>query len=419
MDTDAFGFEYVPATIEYGRGRAADLGDVVRRHGGDRALVVCGHNTGANDALMDPIREGLGETHVDTYVGTTPDKRIETAAAVAARAEETDADVFVPVGGGSSLDVATVASVLRAGDRTLAEVRETVAETGGVPMPDDTDRLTPLVPVPTTLAGADLSTLAGITVELDDRVVATGVGDPALMPAAVLYDPALFETTPRRVLAGSAMNGFDKALESTYAANGTPLTDATARRAVAYLDDGLSRLFGEGDGDETPGPDDQTHRDDADRYDSEAVDRAVAGVVLAQYGISRPDGTTLNILHAFGHALRDTFGVQQGVGHAVIAPAALRAMADAGVDLTPLADAFDVVDATAVVERIETIRAALDLPTDLRTVTEFDAPADDERVAAALDDAAAATAADSLAANAPPALDLDAATARHVLEAAW
>ncbi|MEZ3114330.1 iron-containing alcohol dehydrogenase [Halobaculum sp. MBLA0147] len=418
MDTDAFSFEYTPAAIEYGRGRAADLGDVVRRHGGDRALVVCGHNTGANDALMTPIDEGLGQTHVDSYVGTTPDKRLETAAAVAARAEETDADVFVPVGGGSSLDVATVASVLRAGDRALAEVRETVAETGGIPLPDDTDRLTPLVPVPTTLAGADLSTLAGITVELDDRVVATGVGDPALMPAAVLYDPALFETTPRRVLAGSAMNGFDKALESTYAANGTPLTDATARRAVAYLDDGLSRLFG--DGDEPSASSDRTDRDDdADRYDSDAVDRAVAGVVLAQYGISRPDGTTLNVLHAFGHALRDTFGVQQGVGHAVIAPAALRAMTDAGVDLDPLVDAFGVADVTAVVERVETIRAALDLPTEIRTVTAFDAPADDERVAAALDEAAAATAADSLAANAPPALDLDAATARRVLEAAW
>ncbi|MFB6244382.1 MAG: iron-containing alcohol dehydrogenase, partial [Halobaculum sp.] len=247
MHTESFSFDYQPGAIHYGRGQAEQLEAILTDAGYERALVVCGSNTGANEALMEPIERGLGETHRGTFDGTTPDKRAATAVAVAQRADDLDADVLVPVGGGSSLDVATVASVVRADGRDTAAVRAEVRETGGIALPDDESALTPLVPVPTTLAGADLSTLAGITVELDDTVVATGVGGTALMPAAVVYDPALFETTPRSVLAGSAMNGFDKAIESLYAANRTPVTDATARRAVAYFDDGLPRLFDEMD----------------------------------------------------------------------------------------------------------------------------------------------------------------------------
>ncbi len=442
MHTESFSFDYQPGAIHYGRGQAEQLEAILTDAGYERALVVCGSNTGANEALMEPIERGLGETHHGTFDGTTPDKRAATAVAVAQRADDLDADVLVPVGGGSSLDVATVASVVRADGRDTAAVRAEVRETGGIALPDDESALTPLVPVPTTLAGADLSTLAGITVELDDTVVATGVGGTALMPAAVVYDPALFETTPPSVLAGSAMNGFDKAIESLYAANRTPLTDATARRAVAYFDDGLPRLFDEMDDPHTDsgstdgtdsGSTDGTDSESTDgtdsgstygtdsgsTYDSTAVDSVVAGVVLAQYGISRPGETTLNVLHAFGHALRDTFDLQQGVAHAVIAPEALRALFDAGVDSDPLVEAFGVDDSTTVVDRVEAIRDALGLPATLRAATDWDGPADDDAVAAALEEAAAATAADSLRVNAPPAFELTESAARRVLAAAW
>jgi alcohol dehydrogenase class IV len=410
-----FDFEYEPGAIHYGRGRIADLGEILADCGLDRALVVCGSNTGANRDLMDPVVTGLGERHVATFDGTTPDKRVETAIAVADRADALDVDVLVPVGGGSSLDVATVATVLRTDGRDLAAVREEVRETGGISLPEDADALTPLVPVPTTLAGADLSILAGITVELDGEVVSTGIGGRELMPRDLLYDPALFETTPPSVLAGSAMNGFDKALDSLYAANGTPITDATAAHAVSALADGLTSLFGDGSG--SDGGSEFDAGSDGD--DQTAMDTAVAGIVLAQYGISRPQGTTLNVLHAFGHALRDTFGLQQGVAHAVIAPHALADLFASGVDPGPLVSAFGVDDGSEVVDRVREVRDALGLPTRLRDVA-GDALSDDEdRRESKLTVAAEATAADSLASNAPPAYDLSETAARRVLDAAW
>ena len=262
MYTEPFAFDYSPAEIRYGRGAVGELESLLAAHDRSRALVVCGSNTGANRALMDPIEAGLGDAHAGTFDGTTPEKRLREAVALADRARAVDADAFVPVGGGSSLDVATVAAVLLADDRDEATAREQVRETGGLAAP--AGERPALVPVPTTLAGADLSSIAGISVATDDGVVASGVGDPGLMPEAVVYDPASFETTPQSVLAGSAFNGLNKAVESTYTASRTPVTDATARRALAYLGDALPSLF------------------DGDGYDTAALDRAVAGVILAQ-----------------------------------------------------------------------------------------------------------------------------------------
>ncbi|SHH63163.1 iron-containing alcohol dehydrogenase family protein [Halobaculum gomorrense] len=407
LDTPPFAFDYDPGAIHYGRGCIAAIGDALAGRGLDTVLVVCGSNVAGNAALMDAVGDGLGDRLAEVFAGTTPDKRLREAARAAERADDLGADAFVPVGGGSSLDVATVASVLRARDLSLSDARAEVAETGGISTPDDSDALTPLFPVPTTLAGADLSVIAGIAAEVDDgaggtEVVSTGVGGADLMPEALFYDPDLFETTPEGVLAGSAMNGFDKAIESLYARTRTAVTDATATRAVRLLADGLPEMTD----------------------DEAAMDRAVAGIVLAQYGISRPGDMTINVIHAFGHGLRDAFGIQQGLAHAAVAPHVLRVMVDAGVDLSMLTAAFDI-DGTDDVEgdevggdrveeaiaEVERVRDALGLPASLSAIDGVDADG--------LDEAARVTATDSLLSYAPEGYELSEADARTVLDAAF
>ena len=388
MDTTPFDFTYEPVGIHYGRGRLAELDTILAEHGIERALVVCGRNVGANEALMEPLRAGLGDRSAGVFAETTPDKRVATAVAAAERADETDADAFLPVGGGSSLDVATVAAAVRG--RSLAAVRDEVRESGAPAVRDDP---TPIVPVPTTLAGADLSNGAGIGAEIDGEVVGTGVSDPSLFPTAAVYDPAAFETTPRGPLVGSAMNGFDKAVESLYAGTRTPITDATAGQAIRYLTSGYTELLA------------------ADGYDADAMDRAVAGIVLAQYGISRADGLTLNLLHALGHGLRNAFGIQQGLAHAVIAPHGVRAAFDAGVDPQPALEAFGVESPETVIREIERVRDALELPTRLR---ELDGTNED-----GIHEAAAVTAEDAFLAYLPDGYEVTEADARAIIEAAW
>ncbi|WP_276255980.1 iron-containing alcohol dehydrogenase family protein [Halomontanus rarus] len=395
----SFRFEYEPAVLRAGPGCVDALETELAAQGSDRALVVCGSTVGSTPAVIDPVTEGLGDRLAGVFAETTPEKRLETAVDGLERTRAVEADVLVSLGGGSSLDTAKVISVLAASDRSPAVVGRELAETGTIAVPDG--GLPPVVAIPTTLAGADLSMVAGVTASpssgLVDDEVGGGVGDPQLMPAAVFADPELVATTPRSILAASAMNGFDKGIETLYARNATPITDATAIRGLGKLRDGLL-AFGRGSDDEW------------------VFETLVEGILLVQYGISRPGESTLSIVHAFGHGLTRTYDVQQGAAHAIVAPYVLEYLfehVDGRRDL--LAEALGVSEAeepaAAIVDCVDDVGDALGLPSRLRDV---DGPGRSE-----LPDVAEAILADGMMDNAPAGLEPTNEELEGVLERAW
>ncbi len=418
-DGHDFRFEFRPGTIRYGAHCVHSLGEELAVLGHRRALVVSGQTVGTTDAVMDPVRAGLGDHLADVMAVTTPEKRISTAARVAERFRETDADALVAVGGGSSLDVATVASALLSTGVGREGAVRSMLDGGTVGVGESPP---PVFAVPTTLAGADLTQVAGISADPaavgeSGAVVHGGVSDAALLPAALFYDPDLFRTTPASVLLASAMNGFDKAVETTYTRAATPLTDATAVRALRLLRAGLPAL-GAGD------------RDD------ETMRRVVVGTVLAQYGVSRPDATTLSVLHAYGHALSRPYDLQQGAAHGLVAPAALADLFDhvhgrretlaeglrAGAALADrptdagAADAVSAVPddrdaATAVVEEVRAVRDALGLDGRLRDVPGIERDH--------LPGVAQATVGDGMMGNGPPGYEPSVEDVEAVLERVW
>jgi alcohol dehydrogenase class IV len=394
--TESFRFEYNPGTLVYGRDSVDDLEAELAYLGSERALIVTGKTVGETTEVIDPVREGIGNRLGGTFAETSSDKRLSTALDGAERMREEDIDALVSLGGGSSLDVATVMSVIAADERSREAIRSEFVEKGTIAV--SSEELTPVVAVPTTLAGADLSVVAGVT-ERSDELVRGGVFDGRLMPKALFYDPSLIETTPHEVLCASAMNGFDKGIESLYARNATPVTDSTASHGLSLLGKGLPRL-GSGERDE------------------ETLHDSIVGTMLVQYGASRGEGTTLSLIHAFGHGIARGYAVQQGGAHAIIAPHALRFLfdrVDGRRDL--LADALDVEseggDATAeaVIEQVADIRSSLGLPTRLRSVgdiTEDDLPAIASNVHS-----------DGFMANTPAGLDATETDLKRVLRDAW
>ena len=350
-----FRFDYDPPVVRSGSGSVRDLGSEIHDLGHSRALVVTGRTTGDAPEVIDPVRRGLGDRLAGVFAETTPEKRLSTAVECAERVAASGADVLVAVGGGSSVDLARVASVVAGSEHPPEALGEHLAATGTLPVPDD---LVPVVVVPTTLAGAGLSMLAGVTADPASGLVTApaggGVGGPTLTAALAVYDPELLAATPREVLAGSAMNGFDKGVEALYASTRTPITDATASRGLRLLAEGLPAL--------------------GTAPDADDLAPVIRGVILAGYGTSRPSGTSFSVLHAIGHALRVHADVQLGVAHAAVAPDALTWLfesVDGRRDL--LADALGAADADAnpadaVVSEVERLRDALGLPARLRAV---------------------------------------------------
>lgn len=393
----SFRFEYDAPTVRLGSEAAGGLTDELATLNAERALVVCGSTVGSTQAVIEPVRAGLGDRVVGVFDETSPEKRLETALQARHAYRQSDCDAIVGLGGGSSLDLAkVVATVVARAESDDALVDEFI-DRGTLTVPDS--GVPPILVVPTTLAGADLSRVAGLTAgqpgESGQRV-SGGIAGSSLMPAVVCYDTDLLATTPRAVLTGSAMNGFDKGIETLYAAAATPITDATATRGLRRFRAGLE-AFGEGD--TTPG----------------TYAALAEGVLLVQYGISRADGTTLSVIHAFGHGLTNGYGVQQGVAHAVVAPHVLEYIfGEVDGRRTLLARALGVEvenPAAGVVETVAGVRDALDLPDRLREVDgpvpeEFDAVAEDIYE-------------DAMLPNGPPGLEPTVGEIKAVLDAAW
>ena len=401
--TDGFRFDYQPGAIRVGAGCVEELGTELDRRDLDRALLVAGRTVGTTPAVVDPIRAGLGDRLGGEFPETTPAKTLGTALTGLRAAREHDADAVVAVGGGSTLDTATVLRALSTHGDDAEQVAREAIETGRLPVAPDGDFL-PLVAVPTTLAGADLSDMAGVTLTLD-RDVATGddpptggVRDPRLLPTALYYDVDLYRTTPTPLLAASAMNGFDKGIEALYSPLSTPITDGTASRGLGLLRSGVGTIR------EEP-------------MDDERLADVLAGIVAVQYGLTGDAGYRASIIHAFGHGFSHGYDVHQGTIHGVVAPHVLRYVFDrveGRRDL--LASALGVDDsetdtADAVIDAVAGVRDDLGLPARLREIDGVER-VDFDAIAAAIHD-------DDLLAVAPEGIDPTVAEITEVLDRAW
>lgn len=404
--TESFRFTYDPATLVYGRDCVAEeLAVDLERLGTERALVISGTTVGTSEGTIGPVREGIGDRLSSVFAETTPDKRLRMAADAAERIREEDVDTLVALGGGSSLDVTAFAAIITAREIGYEEARAEFLDTGTVAIPDDATLL-PIIVVPTTLSGADLSVVAGITTIEDGELVRGAAFDGRLMPHAIYYDPALYETTPHGVLCASAMNGFDKGVETLYSPSGSPVTDGTAIRGLRLLGRGLPNL---GDG----------KRDEETLYDS------IVGTMLVQYGFSRAIGpeaqtATVSIIHAFGHGIARGYDIQQGGAHGIIAPHVLEYLFDnTDANRRFLAEALGVDSpeatpdetAAAVVDAVSDVADALGLPERLREISDMD-ESDLPKIAESVHG-------DTLMAMKPEEVDPSVDEIEAILRAAW
>lgn len=399
---EQFTFDYFGTDIVYGRGRVGALGDQCETHGFENALLVCGTNVGANDALMGPIEAALGDRLAGVFDETTPQKLAETVYDGIDVMHELNVDVVIGVGGGSSLNVARQMTVFDADGRSLDTFREQ-ARDGAVdsPDPDRTDRdPVPVIVVPTTFAGADLSGVGSVELlSAEDSPTGQPVRTMGSnMPVATVHDPDLFETTPVEPLAGSAMNGFNKGLETIYSRSTTPITDATAVYGLQLLTESYPRLVAA----------------DGIREDAEAMNAAVVGNVLVQFR------RTTSLIHAFGHAFARRYRLQQGLAHAVVAPHALAYLLDRvdarrtllarGLGIDPTAHS-EAELAREIVDTVEDVRDSLGLPVRLRDL----GPVARSDITAL----AEYTLQDSPTERAPSGLDPTVEELTAVLESAW
>lgn len=350
---------YGPTQFYVGQRCVAELASAARDAGMKHVLLVTSNSVAADSEIIDPVLAGLGEIDVTIFDQVTIQKRLATVNRGVSIIESEEIDGIVSLGGGSTADAARAMSAVSMTDADPETLFASVSEDGNIEFSDLSPKTLPVIAIPTTLSGAEVTCAAGMNIGDPDtgsrKVRSAPMIGPELWPAAVFYDPVLAAQTPFDILAPSAMNGLDHGIEMVYSRNATPFTDATAAHGVRLLSESLPAIG-------------------ADGQDLAALERAMMGVALATTGLIDPNsGAKYSLIHAFGHQLAQGFDVQQGRAHGIVAPAVLNFIFDhIEFNQTLLANSLggspDGDAQEEIVRRTAEIRDSLGLPAKLRTV---------------------------------------------------
>lgn len=278
----AFTYAALPMRVVFGPGSLARLPEEIAALGLTRVLVLCSpeqEDTGRS------VAAALGDRAVGVLAEARMHVPVEVAHRARALATELGADGCVAVGGGSAVGLG-----------------KAIALEHGLPV----------IAVPTTYAGSEMTPVWGVTENGEKR---TG-RDRRVLPVSVVYDPELTLTLPIGMTVTSGFNAIAHAVEGLYAPDATPVVSLMAGEGVRALASALPRIVA--------APTDLEARGDA-QYGA-----WLCGAVLG--------ATTMSLHHKLCHALGGALDLPHAATHTVVLPHALAynapAVPSAVADLT-------------------------------------------------------------------------------------
>jgi len=254
-----------PATrVIFGVGALDRLQEEVKRLGARRAIVL---STPEQRAVAEEVMRRLGDMAAGLFTEAVMHVPIETARAARDMARELGADCYVAVGGGSTTGLGKAIAL----------------ETG-----------MPILAVPTTYAGSEMTPIYGIT---EGGLKKTG-RDRRVLPRTVLYDPTLTVSLPAHISGPSGMNAIAHCVEGLYAEDANPIMTLLAAEGIRALTRSLPIVVRE--------PGNLEARSDA------LYGAWLAGSVLGAVGMA--------IHHKLCHVLGGTFNLPHADTHTIVLP---------------------------------------------------------------------------------------------------
>jgi maleylacetate reductase len=305
----SFVYAGLPSRVVFGAGSVAQLPAEIDRLGTKRVLMLATPGRAAMANRLAALMPGRVAGFYDRAVMHTP-REIADEARELARSIE--ADCCVAVGGGSTIGFG-----------------KAIALTSGLPV----------VAVPTTYSGSEMTTIWGIS---EGGAKKTG-RDAKVLPRCVIYDPELTLELPPATSAASGMNAFAHCVEALYAHDGNPIVSLMAEEGIRALSTALPAVVAR------PG-------------DIAARSEALYGAWLAGATIST---TSVALHHKLCHVLGG-LGLPHAETHSIVLPHAVRYNRDAaGEAMRRVERAMGASDAAGAIFDLE---AKLGLPQRLADI---------------------------------------------------
>jgi maleylacetate reductase len=305
-----FVYEALPSRVVFGAASLETLPGEVDKLGVARALVLC---TPEQRAIAADIVVMLGTRSAGVFDGAVMHVPAEVAAAARAKAKRVRADCCVAIGGGSTTGLA-----------------KAVALTSGLP----------ILAIPTTYAGSEMTPIWGIT---EGCVKKTG-RDVLVLPKTVIYDPALTTSLPVALSITSGINAIAHCVEALYARDANPIIALLAEEGIRALADGLPKVA------KQPG-------------DVDARARALYGAWLGGVSLG---AVGMALHHKLCHTLGGTFSLPHAETHTVVLPHAVAYNAAAAPEaMNRIARALNAVSAA---EGLYDLATSLGAPVSLESL---------------------------------------------------
>src|SRR6266849_4445905 len=197
----SFVYDLLPSRVVFGPGTIDRLADEVKALGAKRALVL---STPGQRKLADEASRRLGVATAGIYAEAVMHVPVETARAAREMARRIAADCIVAIGGGSTIGLAKAIAV---------------------------DTKLPIIAIPTTYSGSEMTPIYGMT----EAGLKRTARDAKAQPRIVIYDPNLTVGLPATVSGPSGMNAIAHCVEALYAENGNPITSLMAAEGLRAL----------------------------------------------------------------------------------------------------------------------------------------------------------------------------------------
>jgi choline dehydrogenase len=225
----------VPTRIVHGPGALARLGDVVAELGMQRPLLVTDPGVAAA-GLAERALEHLGGAEVFGTVRANPDVELVGEASDVYR--DAGCDGLVALGGGSSMDTAKSVGVEVTHGASILEF-----EVGRTEL---SERIAPLVAVPTTSGTGSEVTLWAVITDRERKIKFNVGGTPLIGPHVALVDPELTLGLPAAVTGQTGMDALSHGIECYTCDYHQPFNDAVALYAIELAGQWLRAAYGDG-----------------------------------------------------------------------------------------------------------------------------------------------------------------------------
>lgn len=256
-----------PQRVVFGAGSLQHLAREIDALGSRRALVLC---TPEQRDQAEHVAEMLGARAAGVFDRSVMHVPIETAREARADAQRLGADCAVAIGGGSTTGLG-----------------KAIALDSGLP----------IVAIPTTYAGSEMTPIYGFT---EGGLKKTGK-DERVLPRTVIYDPELSRTLPVALSVTSGINAIAHAAEGLYAQDSNPVMDLMAEAGIAALARALPAI--------------RARADDLDARGDALYGAWLCGSVLGSVGMA--------LHHKLCHTLGGSFNLPHAEVHTVVLPHAL------------------------------------------------------------------------------------------------